>query len=99
MKSITYALSLVSLGLTVVLFSGCSGGSGYSSVGVSSGNYWGSYGSYRPSYSYDYRYSSDYRKRERHRSQIGRPSRSISGGQQRARPEARANRSRPARRR
>ena len=99
MKSLNIVLSVIFLGLCVFVLSGCSAGSGYSSVGVSYGNYWGPYSSYRPSYNYDYRRSSEYRNRNRDRSAIGRPLTSVESGQRRSRPQGQATRSRPSRRR
>lgn len=91
--------SVIFLGLCALVLSGCSAGSGYSSVGVSYGNYWGPYTNYRPSYNYDYRRSSEYRNRNQDRSAIGRPRHSIENGQRRSRPQGNARPSRPSRRR
>ena len=99
MKSKRTMTSIILLAGAVLVLSGCSGGSGYSSVGVSYGNYWGPYGSYRPGYDYNYRYSTGYRSYDRHRSKIGRPDHRITNAQHRPRPERRSGGGRPARRR
>jgi hypothetical protein len=89
---LTLALSAI-LGIGLLAMSGCAGG-GHSSVGVSSGNYWGPYNTYRPRYDYDYRYSHNYDSSKHKRRAVGRPRGDHVNNGQRQRPASRPSRSR-----
>jgi hypothetical protein len=85
---ITIALTAV-LGLCLLSMTGCAGG-GYSSVGVSSGDYWGPYSTYRPRYDYDYRHNHSYDSSRHKRRAVGRPNGEHINSGQRQRAAVRA---------
>lgn len=92
---VIYLISIV----TAVGLAGCGGTSGYSSVGVSHGSYWGPYRTYRPSYHYNYHYRHDHRHKDYHRGSLGRPKNKAEKVRHRPRPERRPSGARPPRRR